>query len=91
LAERARQDLDAVISSAGGEVFHPQELSGIDGIADHVAHDLRNQYTLAWNPSNQKADGAFRQIRVTVNVPGATAKARSGYYADGTGDGRIVH
>jgi len=92
-AERARRDLDILTLEAGGEVFYPKELSEINGIADHVAHDLRNQYTIAYNPSNQASDGAFRKIRVTVDVPGALVRARSGYYAGGvteTSDRRIV-
>jgi VWFA-related protein len=99
-AERAKRDLDALTSSTGGEVFYPQDLSEIDGIANHVAHDLRNQYTIAYNPpdaapaASENTGGTFRQIKVTVDVPGAKVEARSGYYADRpaeTSERRIVH
>jgi Ca-activated chloride channel family protein len=78
----AKRDLDAVTLATGGEVFYPKELSEVDEIAEHVARDLRNQYTIAYNPTNPRQDGTFRRIRVTVNVPGAVVKTRTGYFAD---------
>jgi len=79
---RAKRDLDMLTRETGGEVFYPKELSEVDGIAQHVAHDLRNQYTIAYIPSNQNQDGAFRTIRVTVSTPpDAVVRTRTGYYA----------
>jgi len=79
---RAKRDLDMLTRETGGEVFYPKELSEVDGIARHVAHDLRNQYTIAYIPSNQSQDGAFRTIKVTVSAPpDAVVSTRTGYYA----------
>ena len=81
-AERARRDLDALVQSTGGEVFYPKELSEVDEIARRVAHDLRNQYTIAYNPSNARQDGSYRAIEVRVLAPAdAVVKTRAGYYA----------
>jgi VWFA-related protein len=81
-AIRAKRDLDMLTRETGGEVFYPKELSEVDGIARHVAHDLRNQYTIAYIPSNQSQDSAFRTIKVTVSTPpDAVVRARTGYYA----------
>lgn len=81
-AARAKKALDTLTAATGGEVFYPKELAEVDDIAHHVAHDLRNQYILAYNPVNQRQDGSFRRIRVTVREPaGAVVKTRSGYYA----------
>jgi VWFA-related protein len=38
-------------------------------------------YLLAYYPSNTSVDGAFRDIAVRVNRPGARVVARNGYYA----------
>jgi VWFA-related protein len=84
-AAMAKRDLDALTLATGGEAFYPKALSEVDGIAEHVARDLRNQYTIAYNPSNQSQDGTFRRIRVTVNVPGLTVRTRTGYFADASG------
>lgn len=78
----AKHDLDSLTTETGGEAFYPRALSEIDDIAEHVAQDLRNQYTIAYNPINQELDGTFRRIKVTVNVPGAAVKTRTGYYAE---------
>jgi VWFA-related protein len=83
-ARVAKHDLDSLTLATGGEVFYPQELAEVDGIAAHVAKDLRNQYTIAYNPTNQKTDGTFREIKVTVNVPDAKVQTRNGYFADPT-------
>jgi len=80
-ASLAKRDLDALTVATGGEVFYPAALSEVDDIAEHVARDLRNQYTIAYDPTDQRQDGTFRRIRVTVNVPGAIVTARTGYYA----------
>ena len=54
----------------------------MDKIAHQVAHDIRNQYTIAYTPTNTALDGTFRQIKITVKAPGnPTVRTRSGYYA----------
>jgi len=80
-AKRARSDLDAITLATGGEAFYPKNVAEVDEIAKHVAHDLRNQYTIAYTPSDDRQDGSYRAIRVDVSVPGAIATTRSGYYA----------
>jgi VWFA-related protein len=81
-AKKAKRSLDALTEATGGEAFYPKELADVDRIAHQVAHDLRNQYSLAYSPINQKLDGSYRQIKVTINAPGhPIARTRSGYYA----------
>ncbi|HXK06023.1 MAG TPA: VWA domain-containing protein, partial [Verrucomicrobiae bacterium] len=68
--------------ATGGAVFFPKELAEVDKIAHQVAHDIRNQYTIVYSPSNTAMDGTFRQIKITVKAPGnPTVRTRSGYYA----------
>lgn len=80
-AALAKRDLDALTLATGGLAFYPAALTEVDDIAAHVARDLRNQYTIAYEPTDSRQDGTFRRIRVTVNVPGAIVKARTGYFA----------
>ena len=81
-AARAKHDLDALTVATGGNVFYPKDITEVDSIAQAVAHDLRNQYTIAYTPSNAKQDGSYRRIKVIVNSPpGVTVKTRTGYYA----------
>ncbi|MBZ5593182.1 MAG: VWA domain-containing protein [Acidobacteriia bacterium] len=81
-AKRAKRALDALTEATGGQAYYPKELADVDRIAHQVAHDIRNQYTLAYTPSNQALDGSFRQIRVVANGPGRpVVRTRTGYYA----------
>jgi Ca-activated chloride channel family protein len=81
-AKRAKRALDALTEATGGQAYYPKELADVDRIAHQVAHDIRNQYTITYTPSNQALDGSFRQIKVVVNGPGRPmARTRSGYYA----------
>ena len=81
-AKRAQRALKALAEATGGEVFFPKEVAEVDRIAHQVAHDIRNQYTIEYSPTNTALDGTFRQIKITVNAPGnPTVRTRSGYYA----------
>ena len=81
-ANKAKHELTALAEATGGEVYFPKEVSDVEPIAHIVAHDIRNQYTIQYTPSNSNMDGTFRQIKIAVNAPGKlTVRTRSGYYA----------
>jgi Ca-activated chloride channel family protein len=80
--EHAKRALDALTLATGGQVWYPNDMAEVDGIAREVAHEIRNQYILGYTSSNQALDGSFRRIRVAVNAPGdPIVRTRSGYYA----------
>jgi Ca-activated chloride channel homolog len=81
-ATRAKRELLALTEATGGEAFFPKDPTEVDHIAEEVARDIRNQYTIAYSPSNAALDGTFREIKITVNAPGHPGvRTRSGYYA----------
>jgi VWFA-related protein len=81
-AKKARRALEILTESTGGQVFYPKDVSEVERIAHQVAHDLRNQFTIAYTPANAALDGTYRQIKVTVKgAGGPMARTRSGYYA----------
>ena len=81
-AQKAKRALQDLADATGGETFFPKELSEVDRIATQVARDIRNQYTIAYTPSNSNMDGKFRAIKIAVNAPGKpTVRTRNGYYA----------
>jgi len=81
-AKIAKRALDALANESGGLVFYPKAVADVDRIALQVAHDIRNQYTIAYSPTIQAFDGSFRQIKVTVSAPGRPlVRTRTGYYA----------
>jgi VWFA-related protein len=81
-AGKARRALDTITKATGAQAYYPKELDEVGTVALRVAHDIRNQYILAYTPTNQALDGSFRRIRVQVNGPNRpTARTRTGYYA----------
>src|SRR5437660_208696 len=63
-AQRAQRALKSLAEATGGEAFFPKELSEVDKIAHQVARDIRNQYTIAYSPSNTAMDGTYRKIEI---------------------------
>lgn len=81
-ARKAEAALNLLVEKTGGQAFYPKTLAEVEPIAHQVAHDIRNQYTIAYTPSNTALDGSYRQIKVTVKAPGnPMVRTRSGYYA----------
>jgi Ca-activated chloride channel family protein len=84
-AKKAKRSLDSLTEATGGEAFYPKDVDDVDKIAHQVAKDLRNQYSIAYSPTNQKLDGSYRQIKIVVTGPNhPVARTRSGYYANST-------
>src|SRR6202034_2736341 len=86
-AKRAKRALEDIAKASGGLAFFPENVSDVKDICENVAHDIRNQYTLAYYPTNTKRDGTFRTVQVEVIPPHGrgklTARTRNGYYAPG--------
>jgi Ca-activated chloride channel homolog len=82
--KQARRALEIVAQRTGGVAFFPGTLDEVDEISRQVAHDIRNQYTIGYKPTNPKASGGFRTIRVEAKAKGhkkLTVRTKSGYYA----------
>ena len=88
-AKRAKRALEDIAKASGGLSFFPENVGDVKEICENVAHDIRNQYTLAYYPTNTKRDGTFRSVQVDVIPPRGrgklTARTRNGYYAPGGG------
>jgi len=81
---RAKKALQLMAERTGGISFFPKTLDEVDEISKQVAHDIRNQYTLGYKPSNPKSSGGYRQIKVEAKSKGygkLTVRTKSGYYA----------
>src|SRR6267378_4239871 len=84
-AKRARKVLEQISAASGGLAYFPENVDDVHNICEHVAHDIRNQYILAYYPTNTRRDGTFRAIQVEVIPPRGrgklVARTRNGYYA----------
>jgi VWFA-related protein len=82
--KRAKRALEIMTQRTGGIAFFPKTLDEVDEISKTVAHDIRNQYTIGYKPTNPRGNGGFRQIRVDAKGKGRskmTVRTKSGYYA----------
>lgn len=82
---RARKALLQLTQATGGVAYFPDSVEQVESICRQVAHDIRNQYTLAYYPSNSKKDGSFRTVNVVSISPKGMGKlfvrTRTGYFA----------
>lgn len=76
--------LEELAKASGGEAYLPRELREVRPVCERIAHEIRNQYTITYIPSNQKLDGTFRTILVKAASPqgrGLAVTTRAGYFA----------
>jgi Ca-activated chloride channel family protein len=77
--------LAQIADQTGGRAFGAAQFSQLPGIAEKIAIELRNQYVLAYAPTNKDRDGKYRRVEVKIQQPKALpalkARWRLGYYA----------
>jgi Ca-activated chloride channel family protein len=85
MIRNSKKELTQLASVTGGVAYFPDTLEQVTAICAQVAHDIRNQYTLGYYPTNTSKDGTFRQVQVQLIPPKERAKltvrTRTGYYA----------
>jgi VWFA-related protein len=83
--KKARRALTELSTATGGLAFFPETVDDTQAICAQIAHDIRDQYTLAYYPTNAAQDGSFRSVQVSVIPPRGAGKlsvrTRLGYYA----------
>jgi Ca-activated chloride channel homolog len=83
--KKARSALSDLANATGGLAFFPETADDTESICTQIAHDIRNQYTIAYYPTNTAHDGSFRTVGVQVTPPRGlgklTVRTRTGYYA----------
>ena len=82
MTRSARQALQELAFSTGGVAFFPESLEECDSITRAIAHDIRSQYTLTYNPGGTVGKG-YQTIRVEARGAAhthLTVHTRRGYY-----------
>ena len=82
--DRNLRALKQLAKATGGEEYLPAAAKDVVPICKRIAYDIRNQYSIAYQPTNTKQDGSFRAIHVTAkarNGKSLFVRTRSGYYA----------
>ena len=61
----------------GGRAYFPRFDGELPEIFNDIGSDIRNQYTLAYHPTNTKLDGSYRKLKVELIAPdGGPLKVR---------------
>ncbi len=79
--KRGIGQLRTLAEATGGAAYFPLGLEELEEIYGLIADELNSQYALSYYPANQRFDGTWRELRVTV--PGHSdywIQVRPGYY-----------
>ncbi len=68
-------------AKTGGRFFRTPGGGELRDAFTQTVEELRKQYTLTYEPSNDKRDGKWRVIDVRLGRPQLNVRARQGYYA----------
>lgn len=64
---KAKSFLQRLATETGGKAYFPNSTAELAGMAKEIASELRMQYSIGYVPTNDRKDGTFRNIKVTVN------------------------
>ena len=74
--------LKKITAETGGRAFFPRNEEDLDKAFAQIDEDLRSQYVVAYQTSNEANDGSFRTIQLRVkNRKELTVRHRRGYFA----------
>jgi len=82
--------LRKIAEKTGGRAFFPRSESELRTAFDQIQRDLREQYLVAYSPSNKARDGSYRVIKIEVVEPelrkqNLKLNYRPGYFAKTVG------
>src|SRR6267154_1127037 len=74
--------LQELAEETGGRAFFPYHVDDLDQSFQDIGDELRNQYSIAYLPTNYVLDGRYHKIRIEVpEHKGYQVRARRGYFA----------
>jgi Ca-activated chloride channel family protein len=80
---RAAFELRRMCELTGGRAFFPVQSYELPDIYREIIAELSSQYALAYESSDVRRDGRFRNLSVQVDRVDAVARTRRGYFAGG--------
>jgi VWFA-related protein len=66
---QADNQMNTFARLTGGRFYNPRFEGELPGIFHDIAADIRNQYTIAYRPTNTKLDGTYRKLKVELQGP----------------------
>jgi Ca-activated chloride channel homolog len=83
-----RAILADIADATGGAAFFPGSVKDLDRIYEQVLGEVRAQYTIGYLSTNERTDGAWRNLEIKITRPDSRnlrVRARKGYYAPSPG------
>lgn len=88
---KAKALLEKMASETGGKAYFPASAAELPRLAQEISSEIRTQYSIGYIPSNDRRDGSFRSIKVSVadgpNSQKRIAVTRAGRTAEGGNPG----
>jgi len=66
---QADNQLNTFARLTGGRAYFPRFVGELPEDFNSIAADIRNQYAIAYHPTNTKLDGTYRKIKVELQAP----------------------
>ena len=66
---QADNEMKTFASLTGGRAYFPRFEGELPEIFRDIGSDIRNQYTIAYHPTNTKLDGTYRKLKVELQAP----------------------
>ena len=80
---QADNEMNTFARMTGGRAYFPRFQGEFHGIFQDIVGDIRNQYNLAYHPTNTKLDGTYRKLKIEVVAPdGGPLKVRDQHGKD---------
>jgi VWFA-related protein len=66
---QADNEMRTFAAMTGGRAYFPRFQGELPELFGDISNDIRNQYSLAYHPTNNKLDGTYRKLKVQVVAP----------------------
>jgi VWFA-related protein len=66
---QADNEMNTFARLTGGRAYFPRFQAEFPEIFQQIGGDIRNQYSIAYHPTNPKLDGTYRKLKVEVVAP----------------------
>jgi len=66
---QADNQMNTFAHMTGGRAYFPRFDGELPEIFKDIGQDIRNQYTIAYHPTNSKLDGSYRKLKVELVAP----------------------
>jgi Ca-activated chloride channel family protein len=73
--------LKQLAESTGGRIFYPFKVDELDDAFRQINRELRSQYNIGYLSSNERRDGSYRKVEITIPDKNLRLSYRKAYYA----------